>query len=201
MTDNPSVRLTELTGNLIEALREQVEELVCAGHVDGEALRLVITRNVRRELVKADHEAGMSQRAIAEKLGVSQTTVCKDLAAEHKCSPSPLETEHKCSPSPLETAPPGAPIQTDIEDFTGPPEKARKPRRSSESMAMAGAVIMFKNIAIDFTEAMLNLDPYHVLAELTEDFEPQGKRIVKIAPRLARWLSKLEGGARQSPQP
>jgi hypothetical protein len=34
-------------------------------------------------------------------------------------------------------------------------------------MAMAGAVVMLKDIAISFTYDMLKLDPYHVLAELT----------------------------------
>jgi hypothetical protein len=105
-------KLTKLTGNLLCAMREQVEELVCAGHVDGEALKLVITAQMRRPAVKADHEAGLSNRQIAKKYGVSEWTVREDLNVS--------ESARDLGPTRGESARDLAPQQTDLEEFTGP---------------------------------------------------------------------------------
>jgi hypothetical protein len=70
-------KLTELTGNVIAALGEQVRHLVDVGLVEPNKLRHSI--EYRRELARALVEGGMSTRKTAATLNTSQSTIMRDL--------------------------------------------------------------------------------------------------------------------------
>jgi transcriptional regulator with XRE-family HTH domain len=192
---------------MLSALRDQVEHLIARGHVDQEGLKLVITKAVRKPLELAMHEAGMSQRKIAEEMGVSQATISKDLAeADTKVSnPSPagdtkvsaqLDLEEFTSepepPSPPASATPAAPVQADIEEFTGPAEyhQARheafeeaKKQLDKGGVDLAMAVHYLHHLG-NMEVGIFRADPRKALAHLTELDEEWGKRALKIAPKL-----------------
>jgi transcriptional regulator with XRE-family HTH domain len=114
-----------------QALQKQVGQLIGEGQVDQEGLKLVITKAVRQPMVKAMHEAGMSQSEIAAKTGVNQTTVSRDLA-NASASPPPPETYADALAAP-------EPVQIDLEEFTSSAGRVEPVSRSRSPLPDAAA--------------------------------------------------------------
>jgi hypothetical protein len=70
-------KLTTLTGDVIAALKAQVQHLIGQGLIAPDKLRDTI--EARREKARALVDAGLSQRQAAAELGVAETTVRRDL--------------------------------------------------------------------------------------------------------------------------
>src|SRR5271166_1252087 len=73
----PDDKLTELSGEVVAAVRAQVQHMAERGLIDPDKMRLTI--EARREEVKRLVDGGMSQRETAAILGVRQATVGRDL--------------------------------------------------------------------------------------------------------------------------
>jgi transcriptional regulator with XRE-family HTH domain len=82
-------RLTKLTGNVLVAVRDQVDYLINRGEVDREQLKLMIAPAVRKQIAKERAAEGKSQREIAAELGVSQMQISRDLAETKVSNRSP----------------------------------------------------------------------------------------------------------------
>jgi N6-adenosine-specific RNA methylase IME4 len=90
-------KLTKLTGNLLMAMRDQVDHLVGAGLVDQEQMRLTVS--ARKEAVVQLHVKGLSNRRIAAAVGCDEGTVRNDLRAENSAhnaeNSAPIEVAEK----------------------------------------------------------------------------------------------------------